>query len=394
MTSTVSSHLCLCGGPSTAGDRWCGYCGRLLSASAPRSSSVPATITAARVLLGLSLAGDVLGLLVGLGGAVLVASIHAALPDDGSNDALRMVAGLVVLAGIAVGSLIVTRGALRPIGEGDPAARTRVTMMLLASAVGTAVAAAIMGAGPAEVSVQLLIPTPGEVATLVLLWLPASSRRHFGDQVVDTDLQRRTPPSWQPSASNQWSDPPTVRLPLTDSEATRASRSMPRFAWLGVSAAIALVVVVIALSASGSALAGQAEGTWTCTALGDEDQDVYGNVNQAPFEVYVGHGTFSIPSRFLSGSWSVSGTALEIHSTWSKVPDAPQNLVQITDLPDRPSASAGTSPTTFRSGAGSPPAPRALGWSYTPGHLHLQNGMGIADTGVDCTKQSDSATDQ
>jgi hypothetical protein len=184
---------------------------------------VPGTITAARVLLGLSLAGDVLMALLGVGGALLVASLSAALPDDGTADGARLLVGCVLLVGVSVVSIWVTRRALGPLADGDPAARSEVTILLFAATVAIALADVVMGAGMGAFLVQLLIPSPAEIAILVLLWVPVSSRRHFGDPVLEAGGPHRSPASAAPG----WLDAPTVSLARTPPSGAATAATAP-----------------------------------------------------------------------------------------------------------------------------------------------------------------------
>lgn len=344
-------------------------------------------------MLGLSVVGDALAVLVAVVGTIVVTSLRGTLVDptdlSAQSEGSHLVAGLVILGLFSAAAGAVTLWTFGPIGRGDPTARPLVTAVQLVDLLAAALALGVAGLGAGQVVVNLVVSVPFTAVMLGLLWFPEGSKRHFGDPVALT----RPPalPAWPPPAGS--SEPPTVplRVPTRPGRPVRPSL-VTSIAAVGVVAVI-LVVLGLSVSASGSALEKQAEGSWTCQALGDEDQDVYGNVDQAPFDVVIGDGTFSIPSRFLAGTWSLSPSGLSIQSTWSKVSSQPRTSVTIGDIPaSTTTQGAGSSPATYRTPTYPTPFGRTLDWSYTGSHFQVRGGTSIATTGVDCTKTSNDSS--
>jgi hypothetical protein len=334
-------------------------------------------------MLGLSVVGDALAVLVAVVGTIVVTSLRRTLVDPTDLSAIsegsHLVAGLVILGLFSAAAGAVTLWTLGPIRRGDPTARPLVTAVQLVDLLAAALALGVAGLGAGQVVVNLVVSVPFTAVMLGLLWFPEGSKLHFGDPVALT--RPPTVPASPPPAGS--SEPPTVPLRVP----TRPGRPMRPFLVTSIAAvgvvAVILVVLGLSMSASGSALEKQAEGSWTCQALGDE----------APFDVVIGDGTFSIPSRFLAGTWSLSPSGLTIESTWSKVSSQPRSSVTIGDIPaSTTTQGAGSSPATYRTPTYPTPFGRTLNWSYTGGHFQVRGGTSIATTGVDCTKTSNGSS--
>ncbi len=214
-------------------------------------------------------------------------------------------------------------------------------------------------------------------------------------------------PTAPPAPRRPSDDPPTDRLALPAGGPARvptygpfpgppvSGRGSGATWWLvgGVAVALILVLVlgVVLVQRSGRGIERLAMGSWTCTTQGDEDTDVYGDADHTPFEVVVGDGTFSIPSRQMSGTWTFTNGSLHVDSVWSRVRSRPSTSLDVSGLPTTSQdQAAGDAPMAFRPNATGRTFGRDLTWSYSGGQLIVSGGTGIATTGLVCEKGDSS----
>ena len=197
-----------------------------LRVDAPTHST--AAVTVARVLVALGAGSAILWAVVMAAISVASMSFLSAMQDEADADytdstpggmTFTALAGLaIVLCGIIVVLAVLDLRLLPGLARGEARARRHLTGHVVVDfTLGLVLLAALFG--PQSLSV-LLVAIPGTALVLGLLWLPESSRRHFGDLAPPSPvaLHRHAPP--QAPAAPPQSGAQRPSGPLTPREVT------------------------------------------------------------------------------------------------------------------------------------------------------------------------------